>query len=468
MEYNLKALKINKELNAKNAIALTYNNIGIIEYYHKCDTNKALENYFKSLDIAKEIIDKHQYFETLKNIGIVYSAKNDYINALDCFLKVINYSQEQKDKDLTSDAFDNVGELYIKTKEYKKAEESLRKSLQISNEIGAEETQENCYKNLSILYKRMNNWQLAMVYYQKHIEIKDRIYNKDNSIKIIQLQSKYELEKKDLEIASISQKAEIAALQNTRNQYIIYGLVGGVLLVLIITILLIRQYKQKSKRIAVELEQKLLRSQMNPHFIFNSLNAIQSYIFKNEIKESAKYLSGFAKLMRMILENSREEYISIEKEKDTLEYYLNLQRLRFENKFDFTLEIDPNVDIKTTGIPPMFAQPFIENALEHGIMHINSKGQINIRFNLKDDLIILEIQDNGVGRKKSKEMKNTQSEHNSLATTITNERITALNKKNKKKINLTILDIENDDAHGTKIIFTIPYKELTASQLVAA
>ncbi|HYG40110.1 MAG TPA: histidine kinase, partial [Cytophagales bacterium] len=186
----------------------------------------------------------------------------------------------------------------------------------------------------------------------------------------------------------------------------------------------------KNSQRNLELEQKLLRSQMNPHFIFNSLTSIQNYIYKEKPELAASYLGKFAKLMRLILENSRQEYIPFSKEIETLQLYLELQKVRFADKFDFQIVIDPLIDQDEVSIPPMFAQPFIENSLEHGIVHKSEQGQIKISFSLQDDYILFEVEDNGIGRAKAAQInKALKTGHHSYATTITEERLALIHEK---------------------------------------
>jgi len=260
------------------------------------------------------------------------------------------------------------------------------------------------------------------------------------------------------EISMLSKESEIQRLQITRNNYFIYGLLGIILFIVLITFLMLKQYKLKAEHQTTELKQKLLRSQMNPHFIFNSLNSIQNFVHKDNLKESAKYVASFSQLIRLILDNSREEYITIEKELKTLNLYLELQKLRFKNRFNYTLDVDPNIELTEQNIPPMLAQPFIENSIEHGIMHKPDGGEINIRFSLEGRQILFEVEDNGVGRNISANLAN--SDHEPLATMITRERISILNKKSRKKIRLNIIDIKNNngDECGTKVTFSIPNK----------
>lgn len=216
----------------------------------------------------------------------------------------------------------------------------------------------------------------------------------------------------------------------------------------------------KDKKKIAELEQRLLLSQMNPHFVFNSLTAIQSYIFRNEPYMAGKYLASFSKLVRLILENSRQEYIPIAKEKDTLNYYLELQALRFEEKFDFEIEIDEDIDMEHHIIPPMLAQPFIENAIEHGIIHMSDKGNIQIRFKLLGPSIMLEVEDNGIGIEKSLNQSNPKrANHQSLATKITKERIKNIRGTKGERVSLETIDlstIPNSGKRGTLVRFTIP------------
>ena len=163
--------------------------------------------------------------------------------------------------------------------------------------------------------------------------------------------------------------------------------------------------------------------------------------------------------MRNILDSSVEEFIPLEQEISTIENYLELQKIRFPEKFDYTLEVDKRLDPASVQIPPMLAQPFIENAIEHGIKHKNSKGKINVRFKLQNGMMELEVEDDGVGRQRAQEILREQDQgHKSMATTITLERIRILNKKLRRKILMEIIDLKNNrkEATGTKVRFEIP------------
>ncbi|MCB8964058.1 MAG: histidine kinase [Bacteroidales bacterium] len=210
----------------------------------------------------------------------------------------------------------------------------------------------------------------------------------------------------------------------------------------------------------LQVEQQLLLSQMNPHFVFNSLTAIQSYIFRNEAHLASKYLASFAKLIRLVLENSRIEFNTVEREVNTLRYYLELQSLRFEERFEYHIEVENQAEINSAQIPPMLTQPFIENAIEHGFLHNSSKGVLSIRF-IPDHgkTLTIEVEDNGIGIEKSRQMQiQAGKTHQSLATEITRERIRKIRKSKGFTIDMSITDLGLTDSskHGTLVKFQIP------------
>jgi len=215
------------------------------------------------------------------------------------------------------------------------------------------------------------------------------------------------------------------------------------------------------------LEHRFLRSQMNPHFIFNSLGAIQSYIFKNQALEAGTYLSKFSELIRLILDNSRHEEVPLIKEINTLKLYLELQKLRFPEKLSFLFEIDENLDVESVKIPPMMLQPFIENSIEHGFVKTSSGGLIQIRILESSKGVLLETEDNGIGILASTESKNKPKRlHEALATKITRQRIQNLNWGRKVKINLEILDLSvlKTGLNGTRVSINIPIKHQIKTQ----
>lgn len=245
-------------------------------------------------------------------------------------------------------------------------------------------------------------------------------------------------------------------------------IVLAIVLVLLATILLVKtRFERKQKRLELEnnlldMERKALRLQMNPHFIFNALDSISSFIFKKDPEKAVRYLNNFAKLMRLTLESSMEHLHPVETEVSILKNYLELEKLRFQGKFDYSIDLDEEIDYDI-GIPPMLIQPHVENAILHGLKPMQSGGQLDLRFILDDDedLLIIEIEDNGVGRKKAKEL-NRKKDHRSMATQINKDRLKLLKMNKNDKIDIEIIDKldEIENSLGTKVVIKLPAENI--------
>lgn len=212
-----------------------------------------------------------------------------------------------------------------------------------------------------------------------------------------------------------------------------------------------------NKKIA-NIESQALRAQMNPHFIFNTLSSIQHYISNNDTDAALKYLSKFAKLMRRIMDNSKQQVISVAEEIQALELYLELETMRFDKKFLHTIKVDPEIDQTYDRIPSMLIQPYVENAIIHGLLPMQGNGKILITLEKQNDTILCTIEDNGIGREKSKEFKkNRVQQHKSMGMSITQERLDILNSSLNSNINAEIIDLfDNGKAAGTKVLLIIP------------
>ncbi|MEQ1554970.1 MAG: histidine kinase, partial [Ferruginibacter sp.] len=218
----------------------------------------------------------------------------------------------------------------------------------------------------------------------------------------------------------------------------------------------IRQ-KEKQKtavnKAMAELETKMFRSQMNPHFIFNSLNSIQKYIWENKEEDAAEYLAQFAKLIRAILENSRKETVLLKEEIEVMKLYIDLEHRRSNANFDYSIKVNEDIDLQNVAIPPLLLQPFIENAIWHGLSKKQKKGNLNINITKNNNQLICVIDDDGVGRQDF----NNNTEKKSVGIEITKQRIDKLMEMTKQYANVTIFDKnENGEPLGTKVIITLP------------
>ncbi len=236
--------------------------------------------------------------------------------------------------------------------------------------------------------------------------------------------------------------------------FLLIGL-AGVLLSLFIFILIIKNIKKKAriKNELVSSQLTAIRAQMNPHFMYNTLNSIQDLILKSDLKNTNYYLSKFSSLMRKVLEFSENEKIILNEEIEMLNDYLELEKLRFGNEFNYSISVAGKIDLHQTHVPSLIIQPFVENAIKHGLLHRKGEKKLALNFELINEQLIIVIEDNGVGRKRSAEIKSrNQLQHRSFATGAVQKRLSLLNNNgiNLIKYNITDLVFNNDPA-GTKV-----------------
>ena len=222
-----------------------------------------------------------------------------------------------------------------------------------------------------------------------------------------------------------------------------------------------RKEKKKAeieKKIS-ELKLQALRAQMKPHFLFNVINSIQYLISSNDQKSAYNYLSKFSKLMRITLENAEKSTIQISNELEGLKLYLELESLRFEDKFCYNIDIDPEIDIHNVEIPTMLIQPYVENAIHHGLRHKSSKGELNIKLELQNSRVVCSIQDNGIGIEKALALRNKQNDnHHSTGMKVSHERLEILNTINKNGNVVEVSDLAKNGnrSSGTLVKIHIP------------
>lgn len=299
----------------------------------------------------------------------------------------------------------------------------------------------------------------------EHMALKDSFFSLEKEKEIQSVEAEFKAREKDRNIELLSQQTTIQALQiKQRNQALIIGLIIF-LMVLSSVFFFYNARSSKRKRIQAELKQqtreselKALRSQMNPHFVFNALNSIQEYIMSNERKLAGKYLGKFADLMRIYLEHSKKTTVTVGEEVEALSLYLELEKLRFEDSLEYIISVHKNVDI-TLEIPSLLLQPYVENAIKHGLLHKKEGRKLDVLLTQENDILQCEIIDNGVGRKKSAEINQMRNpDHKSFATKATQSRIELLNQDRMIPIQENVTDAFSDleEFCGTRVLLKIP------------
>lgn len=465
--YNL-ALSVLDSLGEENRKGSIYNNIGEL-YKEKGDDDKALEYFARALELHRKYDRNRSIMITTMNIGDIYLGQGKTKKALEYLKNALAISESIPDNSNTAMLNIHIGQAYVLQKKPDIAYRHLTKGLQMAKENGLKKLLLEAYQVMVDYALLRDDAKMIYKYGSKYIALNDSLFSEKSLEAISEMEAKYKTAEKEKQIAvlKVEQKNKDLEIQLQRNQkYIIVIL----LLLLLITVFLmfnrnrLKQIKEKAEleKLKVSIEQRMLRSQMNPHFIFNSLNSINSFIGEKNTDEAQLYLTKFARLMRLILENSRKTMVSLDEEVSALRLNLELEQLRFEGNFDFKINIDQSLEPEDVYLSPMLIQPFVENSVKHGLRKNEKGGLITLSFKPDNGLLICEVVDNGIGRKASANVGlKKDANHVSLGTQVTSERLEMLKHDSGKDAGFEIIDLfdEEEKAIGIKVIIRIPYEE---------
>jgi len=399
------------------------------------------------------------------NRSHVYKTEKKYDKALADMLAAMEIGYKLERNYLKITEHTNAANILIEMNRPAEAKMHASKALALASSLKTyPEEEAAAHLALALIGEKTRNWELAYKHYNAYKEGIDSIRAADVQKNMQQLEVKYQTSEKEKEIARLDSENKLNSLKLQRSQLLTVAIVVVVLLLGILAFVLYRRKQLKYEKQQAEyekqqaefekqqaeLKQKLLRSQMNPHFMFNTLNAINQYIQTNKRLEASDYLAKYAKLMRQILENSDEDFVLLQDEIDFLNNYLAMQQLRFEKSFTYSIEVDNSIDTELFEIPPMIAQPFIENAIEHGVRGM-ADGEIRIRFSFENNMLTLTVADNGKGFQTTKQNVN----HKSFALDITRERLNIAGNNTEK---LSIASPDPQTGKGTLVTIDIPFE----------
>jgi tetratricopeptide (TPR) repeat protein len=454
-----RALIIDEKLDNKLGFAINYLNIGECQEL-KGELESALKNYRISLNYNEEI--KSNMGRILcKNSIAQINLKQDKPNAALVLLEPLkNQAIELGDNSITALVFLNLGWAQMKLGNCTFSERNLNKGLQIAKQYNMPSIIFTAYQRLSELENLKGNYKLALEHYKLADAYNEQISNDQNVRYMSEVIQRYESDKKNDQIESLARENEQAMIRLRKNQttYLVSALALGLLASILY--ILYRKYQSTQEKRVLSLEQNMLRSQMNPHFLFNSLNSIKLYIINNEQKNAVRYLNKFSKLVRKILEASSNKEISLAEELETVELYMNIENIRFNNEIDFKVAVDKNVDLDQIKIPSLALQPFLENALWHGLSPKGGDKKIHLTITKENkDHVIISIEDNGVGRAAAETYKeNRVLKRKSVGIAITKERLANFAKDYQNSFDVAIVDLFDDsgNSRGTKVMINIP------------
>lgn len=439
--------------------------------------DKATLNFKEAKKIAKKNNFSIGVNIANSTLGVIEVEKKNYKQAIDYLNEPMQFYKKNKQKTYIAHTNLVLSTAYKGLKNYSKVIELNKEAEKIYKEQGNIKSLEKIYKELYDVYRIQQNYKEANKYLEQHFKMKDSIFSKDRMKAIEEMQTKYETEKTNKEKEIAKKEAELNALESKKNKNLFIGASLIAILILLSGFFYISrirtkkkvelvtiELKETQKRLALEKqykdsELKALKAQMNPHFIFNALNSIQDYIILNQKNLASDYLGKFADLIRNYLHFSDIGTISIADEIHNLKLYLELEKLRFEEELTYNFNVDKTINSEVIKIPTMLIQPYVENALKHGLLHKKNDRILSVTISKKSKkLIECIIEDNGVGRKKSKEIKDKSiHQHTSFATAATSQRLDLLNFGKEEKIGVTIVDlVEKNEPKGTKVVLHIP------------
>jgi hypothetical protein len=435
-------------------------------YIEDKKTDEGVEMIEKAIDLSNNTPSDSIQVVTLNNAWQVYNANGlkeqnftTQQNALATSLKSDNVS-------LSSAANYNLGNSYLE-EDPVVAASYFAKSAELTKEKPKEVDHIKAVERLSEAYEKSGKYAEALQKYKEYISLVDSIKQSEvaGRLKNELLSTKYKVQESKIHELEIKQEQKEKALKIQKNT--ILALALGLAILLLLTYFLVKNIRQKQRSNTL-IQLSSLRSQMNPHFIFNSLNSVNGFISKNEEIKANRYISDFSKLMRTVLNNSNNPTIPLQDELKSLEIYLALEHSRFEDKFDFEISIDSKLNTSDIEVPPMLIQPYIENAVWHGLRYKEEKGILQLIVKQNNGRLEIIISDNGIGREQSQKLKtNHQRDYKSTGIANTKKRIELLNslqssrlfanKDAKSQFSVHIEDlVDVDTPLGTKVMIHMP------------
>jgi LytS/YehU family sensor histidine kinase len=464
-QYDLAIEQFNKSLEIENksenklGLAINYQNIGYAKEA-KGLLNEALKDYQTSLKYNEDINSDIGKVICFNSIGKIYIKQQKYDEAITLLQDALDKALKIEDQYYIATSYTNLGWLETLTNKEDLAEQHLKKAIEISDNYNLLTSKIEARQYLSKNYVNKGVFDLALRDYKIADSLERTRNNQRNLSYINDLIIKYESESKTNTIKALANENELVKSHLEKNRL---SLLLSLLAIVLVTVLLFifnRQQQITQEKKILTLEQNMLKSQMNPHFIFNSLNSIKLYIINNEKENAVYYLNKFAKLIRKILVASNEKDISLADELDTMKLYMNIENIRFSNEINFKIKIDEKINPENIRVPSLILQPFLENSLWHGLSSKTDDKRIELDIKKEsDDYITISITDNGVGRKVSHERKlNKTLQRDSVGIEITRERLFNFSKRFARMYDLKIEDLfdHQNKASGTKVILNIP------------
>lgn len=500
LDLTLRAIHVLDSLGLKANLVLPYNNLAMINNRLK-HYEEAEAAYRSILEILsdQEKPNPMQVAAVNNNLAVCLQSQEKFEASLEPLSKVVDVATTVGFQPGIALGEINIAKSLNGLERWPEALEHATIAYSIALKNGMKNSKASAMRNLSRAHSGIGNHELAMIYadsavaifreieqfgelfpalyyqseayrnagkadkaldiYMEFHELKDSVHSVETEQITESMRAKFETDEavKDKKLAEL--EAEKSAAESARNRNLLFAAVAIALFIVIIGFLYVNRLQAQRKAEVLQIESdlresrmKAIRSQLNPHFIFNALNSIQYLFYSGDKKVASQFMSDFATLMRNVLDMSSKAEVSIEDEIKMLTHYLELEKMRLENSFSFSFEVGEGIDVEKVKLPTMLLQPYVENAVKHAFQGMKEGGELKVRFHRAGQDLGVVIEDNGVGLKKS-----AGSDHRSFSTEANAERVRMINESRNQKVNVKLEDLsESGDASGTQVTIKIP------------
>ena len=448
-----------RQLHNMSSVALAYNNVALM-YATMRKYPESLRYADSSISIYKALKDTNALMLPYGIYGNYYASVKKYDSAIYYYTKNLVIALNTHNKREQAFVYVNLGICNERSNKYKPAIKYLDTALKLAHEVNYGQLYFEIPHILADLYHNINDHKKEAEYLRIADAARDSFLNEDRQKKMAEMTARFDNKELESKNALLEKDHDIQQIKLRQKNTLIYAGFGAALLLLVIGLQVVRHNKLKANRKLLQVEQKQLLAQMNPHFIFNSLNSIQQFVVQNDTLNANKYLADFALLMRQTLDNSKDSTISLQRELDYLDNYLSFESMRFEDKFQYTLTCAEDINPDEVEIPSMIVQPFVENAIRHGLYNLQGKeGKLTISFYKKEGYLICEVDDNGIGMEEAERIKSQRIiKHQSHGMDITRQRLELVSKVTNGDYNITVVNKKDMDQNpaGTTIVIKFP------------
>ena len=453
--YFKKSLEIKIKTANMYGAAITRNNLAdVYNLLNQLNLSKEYSlqalHYFRSVNYSRGIAP------SLLNLGSIYNKMDSFVEALKCHQEALELTRTLGYKEGEAITLTGLAEIHLKQNNLEEALRLAKQSLKIANENNLPEPQQNASWLISRAYIKQGDFKNGYQYYENYITLRDSIFNKSKLDRLYSIEKEYEIARKQGEINLLEQQNKIKELSLIQERYTKYFLLIALILVLIAAVFAYLGFRLKTKligklrkgneeiqRLNLALEIRVLRSQMDPHFVFNALNGLQHFLSSQPAENSINYLSKVSRLVRLTLQNASRDWVKLYEELEILKLYLQVEQYRFPDKFEFDFIVDPATEHEK--VPFLVIQPYVENAVLHGLLpRSGAGGKLIIRVKKEHDLMRIMIEDNGVGRGGNARIADPM--FTSMGSGLARERLTKLSLQLGMLMDAEIEDLK--DEHG--------------------